>query len=203
MSNRDNFQWRPNDNSVTTNLRYSLEAEKWTKAFQSASTKSTANFSKDFFVIGLIFSLVINIIFLILMGVTDVIKWCLKKREEAIDKKRRTLFEEERKAAIKKVKIEHLKAKQKKLNLPTINRSERDPLFKKVALNTVKTQQISIPSLQIDLDIDFERACKIIDDLISAGIISKFNGKKPREVLIDSKETLSLLYEIEEESENN
>ena len=63
MSNRDNFQWRPNDNSVPTNLRYRLEAQKWTDAFQSASVKSSASFSKDLQVIGLVLSLAVNIIF--------------------------------------------------------------------------------------------------------------------------------------------
>lgn len=210
MSNRDNFQWRPNDNSVTTNLRYSLEAEKWTKAFQSASTKSTASFSRDLQVIGLIFSLVTNIIFFILICISDTIKWFLEKREEAVARKQakiqakiqEELIIEKRNALVKQLKKKRLKLELTKLNLPTINRSERDPLFKKAALHVVHTQKVSIPILQFDLKIDFEQACKIIDDLTNAGIITKFNSKKPRNVLISKKETLNLLFEIEEESEN-
>jgi len=39
QSDRQNYQWRPNDNSVQTNLRYDLEAEHWTRAFKSAQMK--------------------------------------------------------------------------------------------------------------------------------------------------------------------
>ena len=199
MSNRDNFQWRPNDNSVTTNLRYSLEAQKWTDAFQSASAKSTASFSKDLQVIGLILSLITNLIFFILICITDSVKWILEKSEEATERKRIELFEKNRIASEKKIKKDDLKAQLTKLNLPAINRSQRDPLFKKAASHVVNKQKVSIPILQFDLKIDFDQACKIIDDLMAAGIISKFNSKTPRKVLIPGSDSLDLLFEIEEE----
>jgi len=207
MANRDNFQWRPNDNSVTTNLRYSLEAQKWTDAFQSASAKSTASFSKDLQAIGLILSFGVNIIFFILICITDSVKWFLEKREEAIERKqakiRKELLIETRNKLVNSIKKGKLKEKLAKLNLPTINRSDRDPLFKKAALHVVNIQRVSIPTLQFDLKINFDQACKIIDDLVAAGIISKFNSKKPRKVMISKKETLNLLFEIEEESDQN
>ena len=36
---RQEFLWRPNDNSPTTLTRYSLEAEHWVKAFNAAQRK--------------------------------------------------------------------------------------------------------------------------------------------------------------------
>lgn len=35
MSDRDNFQWRPNDKSTTTQTRYDLEAKNWLMAMRS------------------------------------------------------------------------------------------------------------------------------------------------------------------------
>ena len=205
MSNRDNFQWRPNDNSVTTNLRYSLEAEKWSKAFKSAqSNTQSANWGETFFVIGLVISLLANLVWFILICIIDLVKWFLEKREEAIEKKQDKIqgnfINEKRNTLVKQIKKDRLKLNLEKLNLPVININERDPLFKKAALHVVNTQKISIPILQFDLKINFDQACKIIDDLMSAGIISKFNSKKPRKVFISKKETLNLLFEIENEN---
>jgi hypothetical protein len=87
--NRDNFQWRPNDNSVTTNLRYDLEMNHWLKSFKSSTVSSTFKFSSSFIVIGLIFSLSINLIFFILICLSDFIVWVvdkIKKREVGITK---------------------------------------------------------------------------------------------------------------------
>ncbi len=204
MSNRDNFQWRPNDNSVTTNLRYSLEAEKWSKAFKSAqSNTQSANWGESFFVIGLVISLLANLVWLILICITDLFKWFMEIREKAIEKKQdkiqENLINEKRNALVKQIKKDRLKVNLEKLNLPAINRSERDLLFKKAAKHVVDIQKVSIPILQFDLKIDFEQSCKIIDDLMAAGIISKFNSKAPRRVLIKKQESLELLFEIEEE----
>jgi hypothetical protein len=85
----NNFQWRPNDNSVTTNLRYDLEMNHWLKSFKSSTVSSTFKFSSSFVVIGLIFSLAINLIFFILICLSDFIVWLVdrvKKRDKRISK---------------------------------------------------------------------------------------------------------------------
>ena len=203
MNNRDNFLWRPNDNSVTTNIRYSLEAEKWTRAFKSASTKSTVSLGEALGTVGLILSIITLSILFVLICISDLVKWILEKREEAAEIKRVRLFNENQKIQILEKKKEILKAKLIKLELPVINRSDRDPLFKKAALHVVNKQKVSIPLLQFDFNIEFDQACKIIDDLVNAGIITKFNSNNQRKVLISNIETLNLLFEIEEEREKN
>jgi len=203
MNNRDNFLWRPNDNSVTTNIRYSLEAEKWTRAFKSASTKSTVSLGEALGTVGLILSIITLSILFVLICISDLVKWILEKREEAAEIKRVRLFNENQKIQILEKKKEILKAKLIKLELPVLNRSDRDPLFKKAALHVVNKQKVSIPLLQFDFNIEFDQACKIIDDLVNAGIITKFNSNNQRKVLISNIETLNLLFEIEEEREKN
>ena len=82
MSNRDNYQWRPNDNSSTTRLRYDLEAKHWTRAFKSASVKHhPANYGKDLIFIGVFLSIFINFISLLLLVVIEFIQWMRGKRK--------------------------------------------------------------------------------------------------------------------------
>lgn len=80
QTERENYQWRPNDNSVTTRLRYDLEAEHWTRAFKSAQLNSkTLSFGDSVSVIGTILKLVIGIVVLAVMLVIDLIKWINSK----------------------------------------------------------------------------------------------------------------------------
>lgn len=59
MLDRNQFLWRPNDNSVTTKMRYGLEAKHWTEAFRSASAKPRIGQSTGdmFMVFGILFSI--------------------------------------------------------------------------------------------------------------------------------------------------
>lgn len=69
------FKWRPNDNSSLTNLRYTLEAEKWVSAVSSAQRRAqTGSFSKDLAVIGMVIQLIISVLLLILIGILMLIK---------------------------------------------------------------------------------------------------------------------------------
>ena len=69
------FKWRPNDNSSQTNLRYTLEAEKWVNAVSVAQRKNQPrSFGKDLAIIGMIFQLVFSIILLIILGILTLIK---------------------------------------------------------------------------------------------------------------------------------
>ena len=96
MSNRDNFQWRPNDNSVKTNLRYDLEAAHWVKAFTNANTK-TASLLEVLGTIGLIISFIFTAVLLIVLLVIKFITWIRKQlhRGPQIPEHLRLLTEEE------------------------------------------------------------------------------------------------------------
>ena len=73
---RQDFLWRPNDNSVTTRTRYDLEAEHWYKSFKAAERKYIPrNLKEVLSLIGLIFQLVFSLIVLRLNSVVELIKW--------------------------------------------------------------------------------------------------------------------------------
>lgn len=73
---RQDFLWRPNDNSVTTRTRYDLEAEHWYRSFKAAERKHRPrSFKEDLSVIGLVFQLVFSLIFLIVVSTIDFVKW--------------------------------------------------------------------------------------------------------------------------------
>lgn len=68
---RQDFKWRPNDNSSTTLTRYDQEAEHWYRAFKNAERKNRpVDFQSVFTFIGLIFSLISSLIVLavVLLG---------------------------------------------------------------------------------------------------------------------------------------
>jgi len=69
------FKWRPNDNSSTTNLRYTLEAEKWVNAVSAAQRKAQPrSFNKDLAVIAMIIQFILSIGLLVLLGSLMLIK---------------------------------------------------------------------------------------------------------------------------------
>ncbi len=70
---------------------------------------------------------------------------------------------------------------------------ERDKMFVEAARLVVRHQQGSVSLLQRRLKLGFGRAARIMDQLEQAGIVGPPDGSKPREVLIDSEESLNLL----------
>ncbi|TXG36676.1 hypothetical protein [Seonamhaeicola maritimus] len=73
---RQDFKWRPNDNSSTTLARYDQEAEHWYRAFKNAERKNKpSSFKSDLAVIGLMFSLVFSLLTLVALSVIQFIKW--------------------------------------------------------------------------------------------------------------------------------
>jgi len=73
---RQDFLWRPNDNSSTTLTRYSQEADLWYKAFKEAERKHRpTSLKNDLAVIGLLISLVGSLLVLVVVLVIDFIKW--------------------------------------------------------------------------------------------------------------------------------
>jgi hypothetical protein len=73
---RQNYKWRPNDNSSTTRLRYDLEAEHWYKSFKSAELKhKPTSISASFGVIGLFIQLTFTLLTLLVLGLIQLVKW--------------------------------------------------------------------------------------------------------------------------------
>lgn len=70
---------------------------------------------------------------------------------------------------------------------------ERDKMFEEAARLVVRHQQGSVSLLQRRLKLGFGRAARIMDQLEQAGIVSAPDGSKPREVLVDSEESLDLI----------
>ena len=78
---RQSFQWRPNDNSATTRLRYDLEAQHWVNSVDTAlKTKSTGSTFRS---LGLVLSLILNIISLIFGGIVSVVSWITNERRKS------------------------------------------------------------------------------------------------------------------------
>jgi len=65
--NGDDYQWRPNDFSSRTNLRYGLEAEHWLTAFKSASNKTSVSLSETLGFVGIVVSLVFSLLLFIVL----------------------------------------------------------------------------------------------------------------------------------------
>ena len=73
------FIWRPNDNSSTTLTRYSQEARHWTRAFNEAQREANRKpFQDSMTVIGLVLSLVFNLIWLVGLLVVKFFRWLSK-----------------------------------------------------------------------------------------------------------------------------
>lgn len=73
---RQNFNWRPNDNSSTTLTRYDQEAEHWVRAFKNAESKTKrTSINETFGFIGIVFSLIFSILTLITLFLVNFIKW--------------------------------------------------------------------------------------------------------------------------------
>mgnify|MGYP001555631555 CR=1 FL=1 len=73
---RQDYKWRPNDNSSTTRLRYDLEAEHWYKSFKSVELKHRpSSIGADISVIRLLLQLVFSLLFLGMLGLIKFFKW--------------------------------------------------------------------------------------------------------------------------------
>lgn len=71
---RQNFQWRPNTYDSTTLTRYDQEAQHWVKAFKNAS-RPQSTFAGTMGTVGLIFQLIIHLIWLVVLLCSKVLKW--------------------------------------------------------------------------------------------------------------------------------
>ena len=84
---RQNFNWRPNDYSSTTRLRYDLEVDHWLTSIKSATTKTSTSLSETFGFLGLLLGLVINLGIIIVLSLTHLFGWILglNKRTLTVD----------------------------------------------------------------------------------------------------------------------
>ena len=81
------FQWRPNDNSALTDLRYTLEAEKWVNAVSSAQRKAQPrSISGDLAFISMAFHLVFSVSLLILLGLLQLVSGLVRLVETRLQK---------------------------------------------------------------------------------------------------------------------
>ena len=73
---RQDYLWRPNDNSSTTRLRYDLEAEHWYKSFKSAERKhKTSSIREDLSVIGIVLQLVFSLLWIVFLLIKKTFYW--------------------------------------------------------------------------------------------------------------------------------
>ncbi len=73
---RQNFNWRPNDESVTTRTRYDLEVDHWYRSFKSAELRhKPSSIKSDLGVIGLLVSLAFSLVTLVVALLIDFVRW--------------------------------------------------------------------------------------------------------------------------------
>ena len=65
---------------------------------------------------------------------------------------------------------------------------DQDPLLEKAIEIVVQTQTASVSLLQRRLRVGYTRAGRLIDMLERRGIISGYEGSKPRRVLVDERQ---------------
>lgn len=76
------------------------------------------------------------------------------------------------------------------LEIGTFEDEERDDLFEEAARIAVKTQQVSASMLQKQLELGYNRAGRLIDQLELAGVIGPFEVGRARSVLIKEESAL-------------
>ena len=178
---RQNFLWRPNDNSSTTLARYDLEAQHWTRAFKSASYSGGSNFGADLAVIGLFINLAVTLCVLVVVLLTDLVKFLFK------------IFNNEQ---IKYESSHIVKNKNAHVSINTttiVDVPLVDDLFKKAAYIVVKEKEVSISLLMFELNIDIIRGYDIIEQLGKANIIKTY--KNPvRRITVQTKKSLDVYF---------
>lgn len=77
----------------------------------------------------------------------------------------------------------------------SVNLTKRDALFEEAAKILVQTQQGSTSMLQRKLNLGYNRAGRLVDQLEAAGIVGPANGSKSRDVLVSDFDTLDRILE--------
>ena len=80
----------------------------------------------------------------------------------------------------------------------TFDPNEKDVLFEDAARIIVSTQQGSTSMLQRQLKLGYNRAGRLIDQLVAAGIVGPFEGSKARNVNILDMNALEQFFNNEQ-----
>lgn len=80
---------------------------------------------------------------------------------------------------------------------------EVDDLYDKALLITLQYDKCSVSLLQRRLQIGFNRACRILEQLEKNGIVSMARGVEPRDVLIKQEDIEILKNKLEEKFQNH
>jgi S-DNA-T family DNA segregation ATPase FtsK/SpoIIIE len=82
-----------------------------------------------------------------------------------------------------------------------VDLKKRDPLFDEAARLVVQHQQGSTSLIQRRMQLGYNRAGRIIDQLEAAGIVGQFEGSKAREVIVQDPQTLErILKSLDEQN---
>jgi len=82
-----------------------------------------------------------------------------------------------------------------------VDLKKRDPLFDEAARLVVQHQQGSTSLIQRRMQLGYNRAGRIIDQLEAAGIVGPFEGSKAREVIVQDPQTLEqILKRLDQEN---
>lgn len=71
---------------------------------------------------------------------------------------------------------------------PTFKKFEKDELYEEAVKMILETRQASVSMLQRRLGLGYARAARIIDTMEAEGIVGRFQGSKPRDILVSLEE---------------
>ena len=71
---------------------------------------------------------------------------------------------------------------------PTFRKLEKDELYEEAVRMVLETRQASVSMLQRRLGLGYARAARIIDTMEAEGIVGRFQGSKPRDILVTMEE---------------
>ncbi|MBP5782717.1 MAG: DNA translocase FtsK, partial [Bacteroidales bacterium] len=72
---------------------------------------------------------------------------------------------------------------------------DRDPLFEEVARMIVSSQNGSTSNIQRRMNLGYNRAGRLMDQMEAAGIVGPAQGSKPREIYVQDEAELNVILE--------
>lgn len=108
---RQNYQWRPNDNSSTTTTRYDLEAEHWLSSIKSVSSRRSGG-SGSFAFLFTFIALFFNLLNILLLSIVYLIKWIIGRSN-----KRTTVYHQEGERILTGEELDEINRTQTPMNI--------------------------------------------------------------------------------------